>query len=308
MFGALSLSVLASVFLSWTTLTVKDTTDEYRCASREVLLKQVDAQLTNGVSDATPVDEAYSVAFSNPPSPGTSAQPTPNSFDATAAVKPRLWRAEIVGRNGTRVLEDVSVTCEALSQAVAVSLTLLLRSVASTPPSPVVGPSSAASASLGLGLASPWISPVSPFLTLGGDVFVGQRWWLGAGAIAFLPSTRSAPPGEVRALAFGGAVRAGIRFQATPSIALRPGAAFSLGAAIGSGTGYAANRQVTEFWLAANLELTATWYVAARLGFFARAAMLLSLRRPAFDVSGVGVILQTPLATGLFEVGPTLRW
>jgi hypothetical protein len=308
MFHALTLRMLTVVVSGQNTLTVNDMTVEHACASQAVLEKQLNAQFQTAGSNPVPSGETYSVTFSNPPPEAALPLSAADNRKRTTALAPQLWRAVIGGRNGTRVLEDFSLTCEALSQAVAVSLTLLLRNVPSTPQTPVSERTFTRSASLGLGLASPWITPVSLFLSLGSDFAIGTRLWLGAGAFGFLPSTRSAPPGEVRALAGGGVLRGGIRLQATPSIELRPGAALWLGAIIGSGMGYAANRQVAEWWLAFDLEFTAAWISSSGFGVFARAAALLSLRRPAFDVSGVGTLLQTPVITGLFEIGPQLRW
>jgi hypothetical protein len=292
---ALTLSLLVGALPASSHVTVKDLTASKRCATREALLAQVDAQ----VSDRAPSpsrEEMYEVTFSNEPVDAGENNPE----------KPQRWRAVITGRNGTRDLEDFALTCDALSSAVAVSLSILLNSTGLK--AVETATLNSIGISLGLGGAAPMLAAFSPSLSLTGELVLGPRVAVSAGGLVFLPTVLAVSPGEIRLFSAAGLVRAGYRFRPAGSIVLTPSVALLTGVVDGQGMGYPANRQVAQLWLAADFDVMLELALSQRVGLYVRAGVWLSLRRPAFDVSGIGTVFQWPVMSGFFEIGPNVRW
>jgi hypothetical protein len=203
-----------------------------------------------------------------------------DAFEATIRVEGR--------KEGVRSLRAAGPACDALHDALVVTLLLLLdqdpeRPAAppvAPPPSPPVLPTPAPSASERAAL---WISlggavthglPEGWSGALMGDASIAwRRWELGLGAFWAPERTIESPPGSVLVRVFGGRARGCYAIGASPSVRWSGCAVFAVGSLRGAGRGFSIDGSKAQPWYLGGLstEVELALSPRARLGFFGAA-------------------------------------
>jgi hypothetical protein len=228
---------------------------------------------------------------------------------------------------GRRLLRDSSPTCDALGEAVAVAIALLLDSAqnesndreAPTPKPPVAKPE-----------RSEAQEPVAPPLAvtaprdwslraaleagvgygLGGEgtaLGVGHvgvqlaRFRLDVGVVATLPASHDFDGGEVSTSVLFGSLR-GCYFVGR-SFKLGPCAHFGVGRLRGGGTGYGETARSSLPWFAAGLGLGAEAELSSRLYVSLGTTLWVPTERHTFSVENVGIAWESKRAATVATAG-----
>lgn len=196
---------------------------------------------------------------------------------------------------GTRELEAPGPDCQALADASAITLALLLD--AAPPPEEPAPPASlklTEGAGAGLLLGTP--RDVAPVLLA--EVGLGlARWRLGLGALWALPRRSDFGPGDVRSELLAGSARA--CFLLAPHLSLCSGA--YLGALKMRARGYTRDEEARSLWGAAPVEL-ALDYVWAHVGGELGLGALLPFQRKRFSIDGLGEAREDWPVQALFSL------
>lgn len=225
---------------------------------------------------------------------------------------------------GERRLSDAGATCDALGDAVALTLAVLLddaraRAAAAAPPPPPAPappppspaePSAARPSRVGVvvdagaaalsGVVRPW----APAFFVAGSIEPPGPLSLGLEG-TFVPRQELAlGPGTVGVTFVGGAVL----LCATPigrRESLRAGACLfpEIGAVSAEGRGYTSGASATRPWVAGGAELVVRSVIAGPVGFRVHAGAAVPLRREAFGVERVGVAYDPPAIAAFAGLG-----
>jgi hypothetical protein len=240
------------------------------------------------VAEAALADELASrmiVSGEDPRGPlilGVDIRRAEDAFEATIRVEGR--------KQGVRSLRAAGPACDALHDALVVTLLLLLDQDPDRPAAPPVtpapspppvppppapsAPSERASLWVSLGGAVSHGLPEGWSGALMGDAsIVWQRWQFGVGGFWAPERTIESPPGSVLVRVFGGRARGCYALGAWTSVRWSGCASFAVGSLRGEGRGFSIDGSKLQPWflggLASELELVLS--PRARLGFFAAA-------------------------------------
>jgi hypothetical protein len=225
-------------------------------------------------------------------------------FRKEAAESVGVWRftATVTSPQGKRDLTDVAKSCEALSNAVAVSLSLMVRQITL---SALTGPPSSSfrfTLAAGFTAMVPLTSLFTPGAEAGLDGGFG-KWWFGLRASYFLRRAQLVAPGLVELDAGTISLFGGVMVLETSTIRMGPVVGVRAGALLASGSGFPANRSVLQPWGTAQAGGEVRLRIVGQLGFSVRLLAEFHLVRPAFDVIGVGSVYQAPVASGSVATG-----
>lgn len=227
---------------------------------------------------------------------------------------------------GERKLHDRSATCDALSEAVSVSIALLLdgaahddsaESRADSEPSPLASAAAPpVDASPTTRNAVPSEPTGEPFrarvgLAVGGGYGLGGSALLGGGqlgvalsglrlelgGLASLPSSAAYHAGEVKTSLLLGHLRA--CYLLGRSFAVGPCAVFGVGRLRGEGRGFDQAFRSDLLWTAAGLGLTAESRLTRRLYGAVGATLWVPLRRQTFSVEYAGIAWESRPVAGV---------
>lgn len=231
---------------------------------------------------------------------------------------------------GQRVLRDSSPTCDALSEAVAVAIALLLDSaqaeVSELPPAPKPAPA-----------PEPATSPTpetAPALSDASSRHESESWWLRAsleagggyglggngtllglgrvgaryghwaldlGAAANLATAHDFDGGAVRtSLLFGSLRGCYLRGRA---LSLGPCAQLGVGRLRGEGSGYSEGLTTSLPWLAVGLGLAAEAQLSSRLFVALEATLWVPTQRQTFSVQNAGIAWESKPVAGVLAAG-----
>jgi hypothetical protein len=231
---------------------------------------------------------------------------------------------------GRRLLRDSSPTCDALGEAVSVTIALLLdyarpdRDAATIAPSTVpaapatISPPADTVAAAARDLDSdPWTARAS--LEVGGGYGLGGdggllgfvragarhgRWLFDLGAGANLPREQGFQNGSVRTSLLFGSLRA--CYLLGRSLLIAPCVQVGAGRLHGEGNGYGQVRAASLPWTAAGLGLAAEVPVAAGLYATLAATLWIPTRRQTFSVENAGIAWESKPLAGVLTAGVAL--
>lgn len=228
----------------------------------------------------------------------------------TAVIRPIAESTE------ARELESRGGTCDALTQATAVTLALLFdvdfteAEAAASAPSPPAPPpvrhppalrsSTAGSLSVGGGEAVGFASPVAPALL--GEIGVDAAGWrIRLGALWTVPQTLALGRGRVRQSLLTETTRICYAWHRIKSWRFDICSGVFVGGMTGQAIGYSQNGQGTSPWVAFPFEVgaAATW---GTVGWEVGAAAVAPLRPDEFSIESVGISYRAPPIGALFAV------
>jgi hypothetical protein len=294
------------------TLSVEQAAGAEQCAGREQLERRVEGILRRRLQTAAAVAElTIEVAFERAPAGAFVARV------AASGPKP-----------GQRVLRDSSPSCDALSEAVAVTIALLLDSAQSeaneaAPPPPSTAPTvappsseaeSAPSKPAQRSESASWSARASleagGGYGLGGSTTllslgrVGARygfWALDLGAAATVPTARDFDAGSVRTSLLFGSLR-GCYLRGL-DVVLGPCAQLAVGRLKGEGSGYSEGLTTSLPWLAVGLGLATEARLGSRLFVTLEATLWVPTQRQTFSVQNAGIAWESKPIAGVLAAG-----
>lgn len=259
---------------------------------------------------------------------GAEAAPVEGSYQVDFARDPGRYAAVIRSAGSdraARVLDAPGERCDALAEASAVTLALLLDAAPPPAPAPVESPPPAPPAPAVPGPPPapreppPWAiqADLGAGLLLGvtrtaGRALLGQlslshpHFRVGLGALWSPPDREPFGPGSLRSKLWSGALHGCYVALARRAVALELCSGLQLGAIEVSARGYARNQRRTRLWSSVPLEL-ATAYVPGPVGVRLAASALLPLQRHDFGIDGLGTSYRTWPVAALVSLQVVVR-
>lgn len=235
-------------------------------------------------------------------------------------------------KRGERTLRDQGQSCGALTEAVSVTIALLLdtelaekaasEETAAPPAAPPLVPATIAEPTSSPAQTEPtskrssvlaafeggaaWFTSSKPQPLLFGRVGVQFKpWMLEGGFGVALPTTHSFGPGEVTTGLLFGSARACYTF--TSALWLGPCVEFGLGSLRGSGRQFVESRSVSLLWSAVGIGLLLQGELGARGYWGATAVGWVPTHSQTFSVENAGVAWESPTVAGSFALRAGLR-